>query len=156
MDAALDAFVLVLAPADLRGVVGGDSRLRRELALPQDRGGLGIPIAAREAPIRAAEQWSFCDALLTQASRVDDGYVLRADESGVPSAIMRKPVGIDAYSDGELVKLLGSPHGRMRTTGPGGPTLWPPGAYGVACGPWTGRHGTRPSRLRTTSGTYSQ
>jgi len=56
-DDALDAFCRALCPDDLRGALVRGDTLRRELALPRGDGGLGIPLAAAEAPLKAAALW---------------------------------------------------------------------------------------------------
>ena len=64
VDEALNDLCAALCPADLRvRLADPRSSLRRELALPTGDGGLGIPLAASEAPVRAAEQWSHSDAI---------------------------------------------------------------------------------------------
>ncbi len=61
VDDALDELCAALCPLDIdRGAL---QAVRPELALPCGGGGLGIPVAAAEAPLRAAGQWSRAQAL---------------------------------------------------------------------------------------------
>ena len=55
VDEALASFCEAVCPDELQGRLRGP--LRRELALPKGEGGLGIPRAAEEAPLRAAALW---------------------------------------------------------------------------------------------------
>ena len=74
VDAALVEFVLALCPVDLAHRLDADWTLRRELALPQRGGGLGIPLASAQAPVRATARWGFDDEVATCASRIAAGF----------------------------------------------------------------------------------
>jgi hypothetical protein len=104
VDAALDAFTAALAPADLRDRVASGSRLRREIALPQEMGGLGIPIAAAQAPVRAGEQWALADAEVTGALHVGAGYHRPPRAAGLAAPALA-PLGIHGHAEKELVDL---------------------------------------------------
>ena len=67
VDAALDGLAEALCPEDLRGRLARGSPLRRELALPKGKGGLGIPDAASETPLKAAALWPRQQALAAGA-----------------------------------------------------------------------------------------
>ena len=67
-------------------------------------GGLGIPIAAAQAPVRAAEQWALADAEATGALRVPAGYN-RVPRAGGLTPSTLTPLGIQAYAETELVDL---------------------------------------------------
>src|SRR6185437_8801656 len=79
-DGALHEFAAELCPADLRPRLR-DAGLRCELALPTGRGGLGIPLASRDAPFRAAEAWRREEALATLAPPALIDRVYRRDDS---------------------------------------------------------------------------
>ena len=109
VDEALDRFVAALAPADQAHKVVHNSVLRTEISLPQAFGGLGIPCARAQAPIRAAEQWVYADARDTGAGRLRVGYVsppvgvapsLASISDGRPEA-----VGIANFAAAELRRL---------------------------------------------------
>jgi hypothetical protein len=59
VDAALSDFCAAVSPLDQRARFEASRDLRRELALPLELGGLGIPQVADEAPYRAADQWRY-------------------------------------------------------------------------------------------------
>ena len=104
VDEALDDFVRAFFPDDMSDRLAAMSRLRRELALPQEMGGLGLPIAAVQAPIRAAEQWAYDDAVATDAQRESSGYKLKPRSGCLPSVKMCA-IGIRAFAVTELDEL---------------------------------------------------
>jgi hypothetical protein len=100
VDAALARFCEALCPSDQRhrlaDVAGSSSALRAELALPQSRGGLGIPRVACEARLRAAERWSHRDA--TEAGMLrDNAAAAYRRPAGALDASRWEPLGMDAY-----------------------------------------------------------
>ena len=85
VDNVLDEFVRRLVPINLRHRLDGFSALRREIALPQSMGGLGIPWVSKQAPIRAAGEWKAKEALASGATRVGEGYRWRSILDGAGS-----------------------------------------------------------------------
>ena len=80
VDDALDAFCRALCPDDLRGTLSArGGTLRRELALPRGDGWLGIPLAAMEAPMRAAAAWPRTRAIAAgaRAELIHNSYQLK-------------------------------------------------------------------------------
>ena len=136
-----DAFVAALAPSDLRSAVSAGSRLRREIALPQEMGGLGVPIASAQAPIRAAEQWSLrmlrrrarstCALATSWLHALPGSRPLRAARSA--SAHLRRP----SWS-----RLSHLPQARTLIEGNGGPLTSTPGGSVGASGASTHPPGT--------------
>ena len=107
VDDALDCLCRQLCAPGQRACLEGDvtteERLegrgppfRRELALPQSCGGLGIPIMTAEAPHRAAAQWKCKDAC---ASGAMSDLLRRAyvTATGVLACGEKEPLGLDAY-----------------------------------------------------------
>ena len=100
-DAALDRICERLAPADLRANVPA---LRRELALPQRRGGLGIPVLATASAHMAASQQAFQkhrDAVKAGMRPDRAALAFARDRTGVLSRGEMVPVGLEVFYDGE-------------------------------------------------------
>ena len=92
VDAALDTFCAALCPEDLRGRLYRGSPLRRELALPRGLGGLGVPLAAEEAPLVAAGLWPRDRARAAGARDDLVGTAYRLADTGVPGHRVWKAV----------------------------------------------------------------
>ena len=105
VDSALDSLTEALCPLDLRGRLGQNSSLRLELSLPQECGGLGIPIARAQAPLRAAEQWRFEDARATRALRLWDGFTSPPPGSLEALARTPQPIIMSKFGDKILENL---------------------------------------------------
>ena len=63
VDVALTRFATAICPADQRPKMSTGSNLRREISFPTKQGGLGLPQAAKHAPVWAALSWSHSEAI---------------------------------------------------------------------------------------------
>lgn len=107
VDGAIDNFCEALCPVNLRGNLGPGSPLRRELALPSGLGGLGIPVAADEAPAAAAAQWSREQAraagarpeLIGAAYRRSPGSAGTLEWQAVPAAAHHRRVATALHAE---------------------------------------------------------
>jgi hypothetical protein len=98
VDAALTRFCMAICPRDQRHRIAAPSALRAELALPQASGGLGIPRVALEARVRAAEQWSYRDAV--EAGMLSENAAAAYHRPpAIPGAQDMLPLGMTAYHE---------------------------------------------------------
>jgi hypothetical protein len=117
-DAALDELCSALCPADLRARCRDAAcTLREELALPMHLGGLGIPLAARTAPVMAAGLWSLEAARRTGALAEPLARGFRSPVgTGIPGATRPERFSSEAFAQacaGALADRVPAPERRL-------------------------------------------